>query len=76
MNLLCPFFFSFHKLTCHHLLIKPSSIVLLNPLRFYSGAQFGLQHRCKDWGRVSIGGGSKGKSDSKKMKWSAGGEPR
>lgn len=37
--------------------------MLLNPLGFYSGAQNGLQHRCKDWGRVSIGGGSEGKSD-------------
>ncbi|CAG5865477.1 unnamed protein product [Menidia menidia] len=44
----------------HHVLIKLSSAVLLNPLRFSSGAQFGLQHRCKDWGRVSIRGGSEG----------------
>lgn len=33
------------------------------PLRLYRGAQIGLQHRCKDWGRVSLGGGGKGKSD-------------
>ena len=62
--------------TCYHVLIKPRSARLPNPLRFYSGAHSGLQHRCKDWGRVSIGGGSEGKLDSKKVQWGAGGEPR
>lgn len=37
-----------------------SSAMPLNPLRLNSGAQIRLQHRCKDWGRVSIGGGSDG----------------
>lgn len=61
----------FHQLTCHHILIKLSS-TRQKPLRFYSGAQIGQQHRCKHWRRVSIGV-SEGESDAQKMQWSAGG---